>query len=170
MSFEQKYLKYKNKYLNLKDQFGGAKIRCKKCHIEYDPEAGETCICDKLKAGADGAKAYFDSLKIGQKFHLLNKEKKDIEGRYIEIISKVKMDLSSLGAEYYPNLLCKINYVTEDGRVYKDAHATLTFGIGINPWSGIGMLSDPFGTIVVHANNPDIDMLIPNMILGSEIK
>lgn len=167
MSFEQKYLKYKDKYLNLKKQIGG-KIRCKKCNIEYDPDAGETCLCTKFREGAAAAKGYFESLKIGQKFHLLNEAKKDIEGRYIEIISKVHMDFSSLGAEYYPKLLCKINYVMESGRVYKDVDATLTFSIGIEYIPGTESL--PFGTIIVHANKREIDLLIPNMILGSEIK
>jgi len=42
--YEQKYLKYKAKYLELKNQMRGGVI-CKSCGRSYNPVAGEKCIC-----------------------------------------------------------------------------------------------------------------------------
>jgi len=42
--YEQKYLKYKAKYLELKNQMKGGVI-CPTCGIDYNPSAGERCNC-----------------------------------------------------------------------------------------------------------------------------
>ena len=160
MSFEQKYLKYKNKYLNLKNKLGGARVTCGKCWKQYDPDAGEICNCNIHNEGRAAATEYFESLKIGQKFHILNKEKINIG--YIEITKKVRMDIGNEGPHSYPTLFCQINYTVPGVREWKNADAALTF---CNALSG-----EPFGTILVHANNREVNLMIPNLILGSEIK
>jgi len=112
--------------------------------------------------------SFFEKLKVGQKFHLKNKKNEDIPSRFIEIVTKGKID-TSFGSEYFPNLEVKINYIMENGKIFNDVDASLTYNLGINPWSHIGVTFEPLGSVTVHANNSSINLLIPNMKLGSEI-
>jgi len=46
--YEQKYLKYKAKYLELKNQMKGGVI-CPTCGKDYNPSVGEKCNCSNVK-------------------------------------------------------------------------------------------------------------------------
>ncbi len=71
--YEQKYLKYKAKYLELKNNMLGGVI-CPNCGKDYNPEAGERCNCSSVQKITHSAKATYVDERLDRINISINRE------------------------------------------------------------------------------------------------